>query len=116
MDDMQHLDGSRARKPHSSSLSNPLCHGLALIHRLNPNAPHAQHINKMLLSHVVFLVYIPLQGREDILLVHEPLAALSLHINHGLVGNASIVRRREAPFGGNAEVFELLPENYNSLF
>lgn len=113
---MQQREGSSARKPHSSSRSKPL-NSIALA-KDDENAvdiPHTQHIDKMLLCHVVLLVDIPLERSKDVLFVHQPLATPSLHVDHGLVGDACFVRRGIALFGRNAKVFQFLAENDDSL-
>jgi hypothetical protein len=34
-----------------------------------PDGPHAEHVNEVLLGHVVFFVHISLERGEDVLLV-----------------------------------------------
>lgn len=81
MEAIQQRFGSRERNPHVSSRSNPLarCQTKQTKDQLKPmttmawarddkgrmDEPHAQHINQMLLSNIVFPVNISLKSRKD---------------------------------------------------
>ena len=135
MDDMQHLDGSIARYPHSSSRSNPLQsptdthirHGTRLERRDDQSgmrgstegqgldAPHAEHVDQVLLGEVVLLVDVALEGGEDVALVEEVLATVALEVEQRLVGDAARVGALGAVLGRDGEVLELLAEDDDRL-
>lgn len=52
----------------------------AIITEASADVPHAQHVDKVLLCHVVLLVNIPLQGRENVPLVEQDLSTFSLNL------------------------------------
>lgn len=58
---------------------------------MNENVPHAQHIYQMLLSYVILLVHVALQGREYIALLEQNLSTFALYFQQGLVGVAILV-------------------------
>lgn len=55
-----------------------------------------------------------MQGSNNVLLVHK-LPALALHVDHWLIRNARIIRRRLTILGWNAEVLELFTKNKHDL-
>jgi len=70
----------------------------------------------MLLGHIILLVNVALQSREDIALVHEVCAALPFDVDQRLVCDAMLVRRSFAVFWGYRKVLEFFPKNDDSLF
>jgi hypothetical protein len=121
---MQHLLGSRARYPHSSSRSNPLqvgsversAHGLNRHKRLN--RPHTEHIDEVLLSNVVFPIHIALERGEDTLPTEE-MAPTLLFQGDQVLGRDTVgigVWDRGIRLGRDRKVLELLAQNDNGLF
>ena len=97
IEDMQQRDGSRARKPHSSSRLNPLKFLVSMLHRIHlmtsKYTPHAQHVNKMLLGDIIFLVHVPLKRGEDILFIHKVIPRPAFNVRQRLVWQPILVRR-----------------------
>lgn len=70
----------------------------------------------MLFRKIIFLVDIPLEGREYVTLSHEVVAALTLDFDERCVRDAILVRRRVPVFRRNGEIFELFTEDDDRLF
>lgn len=117
IEDIQHLVGSSARKPHSSSRLKPLFVELARkLDERKLSAPHAEHVNQVLFGDVVFPVHVPLQCSKDTLFLHQILAAFSFDTQEGIVGDTVCVGGSVSIFRRNRKVLELFAEDYNSLF
>ena len=77
--------------------------------------PHTQHVNKMLLGNIVFLVHVPLQRGEDILFIHEVIARSPFNVRQWLVRQPILVSRSVCFFGWDGKVLELLSKYNNGL-
>lgn len=117
MEEMQHLFGSSARNPHESSRLNPLrLYSCQILTRITlTDAPHAKHIDKMLLSNIILLVDIALQRCEDVALLQQDLPTFLLYVQQRRVRIPRFVRRwsitaRHSAFAlwRNRKIFELL--------
>lgn len=78
-------------------------------------APHAQHVNQVLLRDVVFLIDIALQRRKDVALVQQKLAAFPLQVKKRVVCNTVAIRCCRSLLGWNGEILEFLAEYNNGL-
>lgn len=72
------------------------------------HAPHAKHINQMLLSKIVLLVDVSLERGKYIPLLHQVFATLPLQTQQYVVRDAVLVGRRVTLLRWDREVFQLL--------
>lgn len=69
----------------------------------------------MLLSDVVFLVNVALQGGEDISFLHDILPASTLYVEKGYVGDTLFVGGCIAVIWGYSEIFEFFSKHDDGL-
>lgn len=69
----------------------------------------------MLLSDIVLLMNVTLQGGEDIAFLHDTLSTPVLNLKKRLVGNAVLVGRSVAILWGDSEVLKFFSEYDNGL-
>ena len=101
IDAMQHRFGSRARYPHVSSRSKPLQRdgenvGFLVEGNLDngkgvKNAPHAEHVDQVLLGDVVVAADVSLQRRKDAPVLEQGVAAVNLELRQRRVRLAQLV-------------------------
>lgn len=81
------------------------------------SSPHTEHVDQVLLGHIVFLADVPLQRRKYRPPLCQRLSAVPLQLPQLVVGHARLdVRLGKVASFGDGKVLELFPEHNDGLF